>query len=192
MVARGADSKQRILRSATELFAANGFHGTGVAEIGERAGVGRGALYHHIKSKEQMLYEVLAVCADDEQLAFAADVVADEAPADEKIRRLSRQLMQTIASHRLEWTVFFRESAALTGEYRADVQRRRDQYEKAWIDVIREGQKSGVLGKFDLIIVNGILGMHNYAYLWLEPGGRLSAEEVADAFCDVLLSGMLA
>jgi AcrR family transcriptional regulator len=66
MPARRPESKQRILQAATELFAINGFHGTGVAEIGARvaeigarAGWGRGALYHHITNKQQMFCNVL-------------------------------------------------------------------------------------------------------------------------------------
>jgi AcrR family transcriptional regulator len=192
MPARRPESKQRILQAATELFAVNGFHGTGVAEIGARAGLGRGALYHHITNKQKILYEVLSVCADDEMLDYA-DAVADaDVPADEKLRSLSRQLMRAIANHRLEWTVFFREFAALEGEYRTDVQRRRAHYERLWNTVIDEGRATGVFRQVDPVVVNGVLGMYNYAYLWLEPGGRLAPEEIADAFCNVLLNGLAA
>ena len=34
------------------LFAKKGYNGVGVAEIGAASGFGRGALYHHIESKE--------------------------------------------------------------------------------------------------------------------------------------------
>ena len=34
------------------------------------------------------------------------------------------------------------------------------------------------------------LGMHNYTYLWLKPGGALSAAEVAEQFADVFIGGV--
>ncbi len=34
------------------------------------------------------------------------------------------------------------------------------------------------------------LGMHNYTYLWLKPGGRVSARDVAKPFADIFLRGI--
>jgi TetR/AcrR family transcriptional regulator, cholesterol catabolism regulator len=34
------------------------------------------------------------------------------------------------------------------------------------------------------------LGMHNYTYLWLKAGGRLSANQVAKSFADIFVSGI--
>jgi len=34
------------------------------------------------------------------------------------------------------------------------------------------------------------LGMHNYTYLWLKPGGRLTARDVAKPFADIFISGI--
>jgi len=44
----------------------------------------------------------------------------------------------------------------------------------------------------DPVVVKGLLGMHNYSYLWLREDGRLTPEEVGDRFCDVLLAGLRA
>ena len=34
------------------------------------------------------------------------------------------------------------------------------------------------------------LGMHNYTYLWLKAGGRLSARDVAKPFADIFMRGI--
>jgi hypothetical protein len=34
------------------------------------------------------------------------------------------------------------------------------------------------------------LGMHNYTYLWLKPGGRLSARDVAEPFAQIFMRGI--
>jgi AcrR family transcriptional regulator len=50
--------KQEIARIAARLFAAQGFHGTGINELAQEVGLGKGALYYHIKSKEDLLFEI--------------------------------------------------------------------------------------------------------------------------------------
>jgi hypothetical protein len=34
------------------------------------------------------------------------------------------------------------------------------------------------------------LGMHNYTYLWLKAGGRLSARDVAKPFAEIFMRGI--
>jgi AcrR family transcriptional regulator len=50
--------RERILASATELFAAQGFAKTTVDEIARRAGVSKGLVYEHVDSKEELLRAV--------------------------------------------------------------------------------------------------------------------------------------
>ena len=56
---RRPDQKARIRHQAARLFADNGFDATGVQELSEAVGLGRGALYHHIGSKGQLLFDII-------------------------------------------------------------------------------------------------------------------------------------
>src|ERR1700683_2115204 len=58
-VARSARTRGALLAAARELFAAQGFAATGREEIAERAGVTRGALYHHFASKTELAAAVV-------------------------------------------------------------------------------------------------------------------------------------
>ncbi|WP_144210524.1 TetR/AcrR family transcriptional regulator [Shewanella donghaensis] len=49
------DKKQAILDSALHLFVEQGFHGTSTASIAKHAGVATGTLFHHFKSKDDLL-----------------------------------------------------------------------------------------------------------------------------------------
>jgi AcrR family transcriptional regulator len=53
------DTRQALLTAARELFAANGFQATRTEEIVQRAGLTRGALYHHFRDKEDLFRAVL-------------------------------------------------------------------------------------------------------------------------------------
>ena len=50
--------KRQILEIAAQLFAERGYRGTSIREIGNRAGVLGGSLYHHIKSKDSLFVEL--------------------------------------------------------------------------------------------------------------------------------------
>lgn len=52
------NARDRILRSASELFSEKGFDATGISDIGKRAGVAKSLFYHYFRSKEEVL-EVL-------------------------------------------------------------------------------------------------------------------------------------
>ena len=51
--------KELILQKAFVLFLKSGYNGTSMIQIQNEAGVSRGAIYHHFKSKEQIYIEVV-------------------------------------------------------------------------------------------------------------------------------------
>ena len=55
---RSARTRSALLKAARQLFAEKGFAQTGREEIAERAGVTRGALYHHFASKTDVAQAV--------------------------------------------------------------------------------------------------------------------------------------
>lgn len=187
---KGTKTKERILRTAAELFARNGYHATGLSELGETVGIGRGALYYHIGSKENLLYE-LSVRHVEEMVAYGETVLGSTLGAEERFRRLSRKLMRVIAENLPELTVFFREINSFSGERHHSMVALRARFEDVWLQVLRQGEAEGLFLHGDILTVKGVLGMHNYSYLWIEPDGSLSPEDVADRFCDLLLHGLM-
>ncbi|MEV6901643.1 TetR/AcrR family transcriptional regulator [Amycolatopsis sp. NPDC051372] len=184
-------NRARVIGIAAELFARNGYHGTGIAELGTAAGLGRGALYHYIGSKEAVLYSISKEQVDSMN-AYAEQLLDEDLAAEELLRRMARGLLRNIAEHRSEWAVFFREYTALTGEWRDHVITARERYEGYWRQALDNGVRAKVLRQTPRLLVKGILGMLNYTYLWYEPGGELTPDEVADMFLDALIEGIRA
>ena len=54
-----ADTRLRIVQAAFREFYQNGFQGTGLGAIVDRAGVSKGALYNHFASKQELGYVVV-------------------------------------------------------------------------------------------------------------------------------------
>ena len=187
---KGTMTKERILRTAAELFAKNGYHATGLSELGVAVGLGRGALYYHIGSKENLLYE-LSVKHVEEMVSYGEKVLGSPLGAEERFRRLSRKLMRVIADNLPELTVFFREINSFSGERRDRIHELRARFEGVWLQVLSDGEAEGLFQHGDDLTVKAVLGMHNYSYLWIDPEGSLSPEDMADRFCDLLLHGLM-
>ncbi len=79
---RGLATRQRLVETATRLFAARGYEATSVEAVLEEAGVSRGSLYHHFASKEA-LFEAALDAAEQrigEATLLAAIAVGTEDP----------------------------------------------------------------------------------------------------------------
>jgi len=85
-VARSARTRAALLAAARTLFAEQGFAQTGREEIAKRAGVTRGALYHHFASKT----EVAAAVVEELEAELVDLVVAAALPGDGVLDQLHR------------------------------------------------------------------------------------------------------
>ncbi len=61
------NTRDRLLETATALFAEKGYAGTSVREIVDRAGVSKPVLYYYFKSKEGLFYAILEWAAGVQQ-----------------------------------------------------------------------------------------------------------------------------
>ena len=53
------EKKALIMKSALELFANQGFHGTSISDIAKKAGISKGLLYNYFTSKDKLILEIL-------------------------------------------------------------------------------------------------------------------------------------
>lgn len=72
--------REQILSTAAELFAARGFHGVSVAELGAACGITGPALYKHFSSKDAMLAEMLVSISETLLAEGRARVAAADSP----------------------------------------------------------------------------------------------------------------
>lgn len=183
----GNQQYERIQKIAADLFATRGYQAVGVAEIGEAVGLGRGALYYHISSKEDLLFSIVVRYIEDLVVA-GRDSLETVSDPRKRIYVLSRHLMHTIFANLSEMTVCFREADCLTGQRHRVVSELHQAYQDIWTTTLREGEKKGHFRSLPTIAIKGILGMYFYSFLWLKPSGKKSATEVADIFADMALS----
>jgi AcrR family transcriptional regulator len=88
---RRAETRQRLLDAAAELFAARGVEGSSVDAIAERAERTSGAVYDHFGGKDGLLFALLEGWVDDVAVVVGAELV-NATTLDERLASLWRNV----------------------------------------------------------------------------------------------------
>lgn len=88
---RRADTRQRLLDAAAELFAERGIEGSSVDAIAERAERTSGAIYDHFDGKQGLLFALLEGWVDDVAVAIGAEL-ATATSLDERLASIWRNV----------------------------------------------------------------------------------------------------
>jgi AcrR family transcriptional regulator len=183
--------RQEVIDVAARVFAEKGYHATSIDDLVAATGLQRGGLYHYIAGKGELLIAIHERFIEP-LLANARDIVAEDLPADETLRRLAHALMQDIANYRDQVTVFLHEWRVLQGTPAWErVHEARREFEDTVQSVLSRGEREGRFAVSDLRLTSyAFLGMFNYAYTWLDPEGARSADDIAERFVGIFLDGI--
>jgi len=91
---RRAATIAAIISAAGELFTARGFDAASIDDIADRAGVAKGAVYHHFESKEQIFVRVF----EHMTAALASEVVAAAAAGTSILDRFERGTLKYLTA----------------------------------------------------------------------------------------------
>ena len=182
--------RQTIVDTSAQVFARRGYHATGITELCSANDLGKGALYHYIGSKE----ELLAAIHDrvmDEVMVGADRVEETDGSPSARLAMLGDELLDVIHRYPDHVWVFLHEFPALTGERAEKFRGRRREYERRVEAVLQAGIDAGEFRDVDpRLTALAWLGMHNYTYLWLKPSGPLTARDVAKPFAEIFMQGI--
>lgn len=185
MAATGIPRKEQLVDEATLLFSRQGYRGTTMRDLAEAVGMLPGSLYAHIRTKEDLLYEVVLRAAGEFLDGVAAAAASTDRP-EEKLRAAMQAHVRVVAGDVDAARVFHHEWTMLTGERRQEIVELRDRYETLWDDII-----GGLPGKLPRKLARLlVLSAANWVYTWYDPNGPLSPDQVADGYTDLLLRGL--
>jgi TetR/AcrR family transcriptional regulator, cholesterol catabolism regulator len=187
-----AERRDELLAVAKETFAERGVKAATVREIGARAGVVSGSLYHYFGSKLDMVDAILSEFCDEILKSYhAIDTSVDDVT---RLRAFAHYAFSLIVADRAALTVFFNEGQYLSSQprfaYLVAFDRRIERY---WVDVIKAGVKQGTIRPdvdarlFYRIVRDTIAG----AVHWYVPSRSKPIDDVAESVIDLLLEGAL-
>ena len=189
---KGKESRRdQILKTATRIFCEKTYHGTTLQEIANAVGMLKGSLYYYITSKEKLLADIIldALQTLNEDLLRVEN--ADLTPV-ERLRQIVREHVKFNAKYREAGTLFLTERNVISSLEEIDkmmqIFERRD---KLITSTLREAIEARVYRPVDIRITSlAIVGLCNSVLFWYRPSGRLSDDEIADTFFELLHQGL--
>jgi len=128
--------RDQILETAAELFAARGYHGVSVADLGAACGISGPALYKHFESKQAMLAEML-VSISEELLRVGQERVGAAGDASAALRALIDWHVAFALRHRPLIVVQDRDWESLPTDARERVRSLQREYVDLWAAQLR-------------------------------------------------------
>jgi AcrR family transcriptional regulator len=129
--------REQILATAADLFAARGFHGVSVVDIGAACGISGPALYKHFASKDAVLAEML-VSISERLLEVGRERSSSAPDPAAAVRALVAWHVDFALRHRSLIVVQDRDWESLPTEAREQVRALQREYVDVWAGRLRE------------------------------------------------------
>ncbi|MBL4853467.1 MAG: TetR family transcriptional regulator [Robiginitomaculum sp.] len=181
--------RRAVIRSASGAFRRRGYHNTSMVLIAQSLGLSKAALYYYVKSKEEILYECHIMVYD----AMDAAVKSVRGKGTTGLDEL--QLLYGAFAHLLtrDGLGLLADVDSLKGAFQITVLKRRGSIERSVTRIVKQGMSDGSIKQADArVTVFFLMGALNWLNVWYEPGGRLSGEDIADAFVAQMSQGVAA
>lgn len=179
--------RQRIIRSATELFGAKGFEQVLTDEVALHAGVGKGSVYRQFGSKEQLY--AATVIEGFKHLCNQIEAALGDAQSDrERLTTIVRHAM-TYFWDRRQFFVLLRDPTKLPRAEETRYRTERGRLARLLSDLLREAGREGRI-RADLdygMLAECLLGMMRGVQRYQRETVRL--EDAIDAIVSLFLDG---
>jgi AcrR family transcriptional regulator len=179
--------RQDVIDACAHVFAQRGFQATSIAELVEATGLTTGGLYHYVGSKQELLFRIFEQLMDP-LLEEARRIEQAGGDPASQLRVLVRAWMLHIERHQDHMLVFAQERHVVEHQPGwEEVRGRRDAFEAILARLVERIADSGSDQRLTLL---ALLGMVNYTPQWFRSRGRLSSEQIADHYCDLVLAAL--
>lgn len=189
--ANSGDRHRRVLETAARVICERGYEGASIQDIADACGLTKAGVFHHIRSKEHLLLEIMNYGMD----LFEEQVLREVMPIADPVERLKacmrRNILMVTRGWSQEITVILHEHATLTGAARAQINARKKRYlrflESSFAEALRMRRIRRVNPK---VAAFAFLGMVLWIYKWFRPGGSLSEEQLVRQMQSLFFGGL--
>ena len=191
-IGNGDFTRNRIFEIAAEVFHRKGYDNTSMSDVAAAAGLTKAGLYHHISSKESLLYTVLDYGLDLTEAYVLKPLEHISDPLERLRTMIDLHLRLVLEERNLEVTGLLHECKTLSPGDRARINRRKKEYVRMATNLIGE-----VVKKYHIQDVNpkvaayALLGMLNWTYQWYKTSGSNTRKEIVETFQHIFLQGIL-
>ena len=184
--------KDVIVSKAASLFREKGYKAASMRDLAEAVGVEAASLYNHIKSKSELLHELVFSVAN--KFVLKLDEVESESISSlDKMEKILRFHITEMIHHYEEVYVSDREWKHLSDPYLSNYQNQRRVYRKRLAAIIEEGIRNKEIKSIDaptvvLIFLHAVSGIES----WHRSTKKITAEELEKNMVGILIDGLKA
>lgn len=182
--------KEIILEKAAELIREKGFKAASMRDLAEIVGVEAASLYNHIKSKNELLFEI---CLDVANIYNQKihQIAEEQISCIDKIEMLLRFHIQCMVQNFEKVFVSDREWKHLSEPYLSNFQSLRRNYRKKFAAIIEEGICRNEIKKIDattavLIMLYAVSGIES----WHRSTQKISGNALEENMIAILIGGL--
>lgn len=172
------EKRERILRSAEELFARQGYANTTMDQIVATLGMTKPFIYYYFRNKQE-IFETLSWRAGVDCFScmdFAAD---DDRPAHIKVADGLERLVRATLMHYPSAFFFYREPQVFRPEYHAAHKEVANHFYAHLCALLEQGKAEGTLAFGETkITALAACSLSGFLFTWYRPDGRLSRDEI--------------
>jgi AcrR family transcriptional regulator len=184
---------RRIHEAALLSFGQLGYHGVSIRDLGRAAGIQPSTLYAHVKSKEQLLFDLVQLAHVEHRAQVEQAVMnAGPDPADQ-LRAFMHAHVSMHATYRMLARVANRELAALSADNELIVRAVREESVRLLEGILSRGSRLGVFTVHDPFLTAAAIGAMGLRVAeWWEPGASYTAEQVGDYYAELAVRMVIA
>ena len=185
---RADEQRGRILAAAVSVFSRRGYRATSMNDIAARVGLSKPALYHYVRTKEDLLVRIYEDVLDESLRSARAIVAAAPTPL-EAVRALIVERVRYTCEHKDLLKICFEEESELAPHLAEPILERRRAYEAVVCSAVLDhlDATGTTLALSPKAYVNTCLGAANWVYKWYDPAGPRTPTELGAEVAAVLL-----
>jgi AcrR family transcriptional regulator len=187
--------RQAIVEAAIGVFAQHGFDAATTDDIARAAGLSKGGLYWHFKSKDDILAAILMQLFDQE-LGVLQGLIAAEGAVAPRLRQLVAQGVAAVIEleQLLPVMLEFYALAARNTEVRQFLQKYYQRYHQLLAKLFEQGFARGEFhhGTADAAAITLIAQLEGVGLLWVIAPALVQLADQSESALDLLLSGLMA
>jgi AcrR family transcriptional regulator len=178
------------VRKAATLFREKGYKAASMRDLAEAVGVEAASLYNHIKSKSELLHELVFSVANKFVLKMD-EIESENISSLEKMEKLLRFHITEMIHNYEEVYVSDREWKHLSDPYLSNYQNQRRVYRKRIAAIIEEGIRNKEIKTIDaptvvLIFLHAVSGIES----WHRSIKKITATELEQNMVTILIDGL--
>jgi AcrR family transcriptional regulator len=178
-------SRRRLFTMALRLFGERGYHAVSVRDITDTLDQQPGAIYAHVSSKQQLLFELVRIGLEEHRDRLREIVLASGDDPEQQIRALVRAHVLVNLEYPELARVIAQEIRSLDDAQKEHALVIRGETERILADLIERGQRLGVFVPTDPFLTGTAIGaMGVRAAEWWSPAASPAREVVAETYAE--------